>query len=98
MASRRSVASARHSWTKTLARPTSSVTTPTWARTSAIEGLGRIGGRVDVAPTASAAASNRAAVRSTIAHRTSCLEATWAYRLAPWMSSARAMSRTLVPA
>jgi hypothetical protein len=36
-------------------------------------------------------------VRSTIDHSTSCFEATWAYRLAPWISTARAMSRTLVP-
>ena len=46
---------------------------------------------------ASAAVSKRVAIRSTMDHRTSCLDVTWAYRLAPWMSSARAMSRTLVP-
>jgi hypothetical protein len=45
----------------------------------------------------SAAASKRDAVRSTIDHRTSYFEATWAYRLAPWISTARAMSRTLDP-
>jgi len=55
------------------------------------------GGTVVYVVAAAAAFSNRVAVLSTIDHNTSCFEATWAYRLAPWMSSARAMSRTLVP-
>ena len=77
----------------------SSVTTPTWARTSEMRWTPgpNTSEPGSAASTTSAAASKRDAVRSTIDHRTSCLEATWAYRLAPWMSTARAMSRTLVP-
>jgi pimeloyl-ACP methyl ester carboxylesterase len=37
-------------------------------------------------------------VRTLVAHRTSSWEVTWAYRLGPWMSRTRAMSRTLVAA
>ena len=47
---------------------------------------------------AAAAFSNSVAARSTIAQRRSSFDATWAYRLAPWMSSTFAMSRMLVAA
>ena len=88
--SRRSRSSARHSWTKTLARSMSSVTTPTCARTSEIE--------LDPGPKTTARRDRRPRprrrrprsgprCRSTIDHRTSCFEATCAYRLAPWMST-----------
>ena len=92
--------SERHSWTNTLARSMSSVTTPTWARTSAIElDAGPDVDRRDRPPRARVGRGlEPVRRRSTIDHRTSCLEVTWAYRLAPWMSTARAMSRTLVPA
>ena len=84
---------------KTLARSISSVMTPTCARTSEMSWTPGPKTRAPGSPasTISAAASNRSAVCSMIDHRTSCFEATWAYRLAPWISTARAMSRTLVP-
>ena len=73
------------------------MTTHTWATISAR--IRTDGDRPRVASSArSAAFSNMLAARSTIAHSTASFEVTCAYRLAPWMSSARAMSRTPVAA
>jgi hypothetical protein len=83
--------------TKTLARSGSVVTVSTWASTSAARRS--MGSAAEASwRAASAPRSNDVAVEPTIDQRTSSLDATWAYRLAPWMSSALAMSRTLVAA
>ena len=83
--------------TKTLDRSGSAVITSTWASTRAAS---RSTGSLEVASAIapSAARSKAVAAPSTIDQRTSSFEATWAYMLAAWMSSAFAMSRTLVAA
>src|SRR4029450_4688078 len=72
MWSRRPRSSERHSWTKTLARSMSSVTTPTWARTSEIRGTPARQKRQDAteraaagaAPTGGAAGRDQVAARA----------------------------------